>query len=234
MTAIAQMPIGKIISMSSYNSQASKIIDAITYRLPFRGVDTTYKGVVDDLFKLRLDILNQTESDAVVKISLPLKSSMTQELNNLVSEILPIYSHISKKMVPSLPKTESIETISLQGFKTITAFLPYKQAVQLADFVEDSLQIDFALIAFDCFASNLSTFPIAVSDDLYLFLKLAFERYAARAAFFKIWNPDDFETETQMLRSIKIVHAKMETDAGIFAFSAMSLNDVKNYFENTI
>jgi hypothetical protein len=230
MTAIAQMPLGQIVSLSkiSTDDKASKIIDVITARLSIRGVETTYQSIANDLFTLRLEILNKITIDDAQKLPLSINKTHPNESDKLIADILPIYLHIMQKMLQQ--PLQQIGTISLHDFHVATALMPREQGLYIEQFVEDSLKVDFALIAFDCF--QFSTLPPSVFFDLYQLLRLSFERYAARAAFFKIWDTEDFETESQMLRSIKILRARMNADAHIWAFKAQNIEQAKTYFEN--
>jgi hypothetical protein len=241
MTAIAQMPIGRIIASSkshvvsdlneSIEDKMSKIVDIITYRLPLRGVETTYKTIASDIFNLRFDIFSQITPEQLLTLSVPSDSEQT----GIAADILPIYLHIMQKVLSlNTFKQHKIERISLQGFHTATSFLPKEQAEIANSFLDDSLRVEFALIASDCFSSVDKKLTPSVAHDLYMFLKLSFERYAARAAFLKIWNTDTYNPYSQLIRNIQIVQAKMEGDAGLFAFRAKNLEDIKTYFEQTI
>ena len=263
MNAVAQMPIGRIINSSRAKTpttiysaprpskeaadmleeKLSKIIDIITYRLPIRGVEATYESIKTDIFSLRFDMLDEITIDQIRNIS---ESDFNEYktlsgLNSLVSDILPIYLEIMQALLASTyiqnntpyVQNKKIDRISLDDFYIATSFLPNEQAQVMNAFIEDSIRIEFAMIATDCFADEKKLTPLAASD-LYDFLKLAFERYAARAATFKIWDANSFQPTSQLLRNIQIVKSTMQVKGGAFSFQTNNLQDIKTHFEQAI
>ena len=256
MNAIAQMPIGRIINMSrskghavSYlsetiESKLSKIVDIITYRLPLRGAEVTYQSVASDMFALRFDMINQMSIKELMSLSESDESDTVgyknlTGLNCLVGEILPIYFHIIELSLHTAfagnrkyNNKNRIEPINLDSLRVATSFLPNEQGKIINDFVDDSLRVEFGLIASDCFAeTGLS--PLA-TDNLYQFLKLAFERYAARASFLKLWNLNAYLPTSQLVRNIQIVQSTMQAEAGQYAFQSSNLTDIKTHFATAI
>jgi hypothetical protein len=246
MTAIAQMPIGRIIALSKSKKRAtndlsesiedkfSKIIDTITYRLAVRGVEMTYQGIAADLFNLRFDVLELLSVEQLPTPQIEEVVMDTNGLKGLLSTILPIYLDIMQTVLASsVLKQNKIERISLHGFHSATSFLSDEQSKLANSFLDDSLRVEFALIAVDCFLECQEKLPPSVSNDLYQFLKLAFERYAARAAFLRIWNSDNFTDHSQLIRNIHIVQSVMENEAGLFALKSRNIEDIKTHFEHT-
>jgi hypothetical protein len=258
MTAIAQMPIGRLMSASRTVAQVagnavsdfsepiedklSKIMDIITYRLPLRGVETTFQNLEDDVFSLRFDFLAQITPSQLQFLTLVEGSYETHpsaRLDRLVADISPIYMSIIRSLFSANLEygatTFSADRISLKNFRIAMDFLPRRQSAQLQQLVDDSLRVEFALMAVDCFSdSNRKKLPPSVASDLYTFLKLSFERYAARAAFLKVWNSEETLFDSPLLRNIHIVQSRMESEAGVFAFKANNLADIKNHFEHAL
>lgn len=256
MTAIAQMPIGRLMSASrtvaqvagnavsdfsvSIEDKMSKIMDIITYRLPLRGVETTFKNLEDDIFSLRFDFLAQITPSQLQFLALSDGSFYIHSfarMNRLLEDICPIYMSIMRAIFSANVEygktTYSSDRISLTEFRLAMDFLPHPQSAQLQQFVTDSLRVEFALMAVDCFSgSSHPKLPHSVATDLYTFLKLSFERYAARAAFLTVWNSDETLFDSPLLRNIHILQSRMESDAGVFAFKANNLADIKTHFDH--
>ena len=256
MTAIAQMPIGRLMSASRTVAQVagnavinfsepiedkiSKIMDIITYRLPLRGVETTYQNLEEDIFSLRFDFLAQITPSQLQFLALAdgrYETHTSARLDRLVADICPIYMSIMRALFSANVEygktTFSSDRISLTEFRLAMDFLPRRQSAQLQQFVTDSLRVEFALMAVDCFSgSNRQKLTPSVASDLYTFLKLSFERYAARAAFLTVWNSDETLFDSLLLRNIHILQSRMESEAGVFAFKANNLADIKTHFDH--
>lgn len=185
----------------------SNLLDTVAFILPKRGINTTFKKLAADVFSLRFDVLPLLKSLDKMPSLVPTYTPKTR-LEKLVSDILPIFDVINKTIINSNPSP--IYRISLDELPAAWAFMPRWEAQRLTNFVEDSLKVELGLLIADLIHDGKIELDADQTEELRLFLRTAFERYAAQSITLGVLQPDMF-AQNQLMRNIIIVKSTMDT-----------------------
>ena len=222
-------PIGEMISFlyrkDDFNDEKTLIkdirslIDLIIIRTKKNGVNDTLKSLQDDLFKLRLEFINEPE----------LFNEITNNLNNSIQDrinlqynkttthknlelafvnSINIYNQISSNQFNLLAEDsfhlfKNIPKLDYKGFTNLIKSLPGKESKLILSYLDSSISLDYALIVSELIFDEKLKLKNTEIEKLILILKNSIEDYAVLSNIFGFWTPAD-EDETQWIRNIKI------------------------------
>ena len=186
----------------------SNLLDSIAFILPKRGVNATFKKLASDIFSLRFDVLPLIKAFDKSPNLEPTYTPKTS-LEKLVADIMPIFELINVTIINSNPSP--IYRISLDELPAAWSFMPSWEAQRLTNFVDDSLKVELGLLIADLIHDGKIELNADQTEELRLFLRTAFERYAAQSITLGILQPDTF-AKNQLMRNIIIVKSTMDTN----------------------
>lgn len=247
-----ETPIGEIINFLYNNEKLFKnkvlsrkiknLMDLINLRVKKDGVAYTLKSVEDNLFKIRLDIINDNQ----------ISKEITKNLNNTIQErinfqfsqntsqkklelafikSLSIYGEIVKNISDKLSQNtfssiKKANQIDYNNFKDLLKSLPGKENQYIISYLNSSIALDFAFILSEQIFDNKLKLNKIEIENLISLLKNAIEDYAVYSCYFGSWEPSD-DDESQWIRNIKIRISLFESKFQSDLDSKLSSNEIK-------
>lgn len=236
-----QTPIGEIINYIHRNSDSyenshvfskiEKLIDLIIIRTGKNGVHHSLDSLLDDIFKLRFEIINKPElidsifSDLNNHLEERIqqqfnKSTKYRELEQAFVNSINIYRQIADSILSKISDGPfvSIKSLSTYQYEDVVNFLnslPGRESQFILSYIKSSLALDYAFIVSELIFDNELKLKNSEIENLRLLLKNSIEEFGVYSSIFQLWTPEESD-ESQWIRNIKI---------RISAFDSMSLSD---------
>lgn len=205
-------------------SQIEHIIEFIIINTKHNGVESTSIEVLDDLFKLRLELIRSSEllRDFLSKIDQSVEEWILEQYNRRPSypdleqayvSTLAIYKEIMSSAHEESPTDEniSIESIpSYSDFNLILKSFPSGEQHMLLEYIKASLILDYCLITSDLVLSGELELIDSERKKLIELLKNNIELFGAYLNIYNRWTPSE-NNETQWERNIKIVSSHIRS-----------------------
>ncbi|RFC54869.1 hypothetical protein [Brumimicrobium aurantiacum] len=222
-------PIGEVINFLYKNDGLYKdepllrkirnLVDLIILRTEKDGVEKTLGSLEDDLFKLRLDIINESQllQDITKNINDTIqdrvigqfdKTTNQKKLELAFVKSLKIYGEITENILDKIPNNsfssiKNFPQLNYKSFIDLLQSLPGKESQFIISYLKSSITLDFALIVAELIFDNKLKLKKSEVENLVLTLKNSIEEYAVFSNKFGLWNPSD-DDESQWIRNIKI------------------------------
>lgn len=231
-------PIGKFILLFNQEpvlvkdgllkEKLENLIDIIKYRTQKKGLSYTSSTIQDDLFEIRVmlldylynspEILAEYESKIVKEIGEKFFYQKHKALGKAVSDTLEVYlqmfSGLSAIAGKDFHRPEKPTDIpSLSGLKLLQYLQPSKEFELLIKWIESSLQYDYFLIVAELFFNDeivLSETPMVLKENIVH----SFIEFGAYSIITEFWQPAPDE-QNQMIRNIIIRSAAIECEMGM-------------------
>lgn len=225
----SKTPVGEMINFLYKNDgfykekplfkEITTLVDSIIIKSKENGVNEALKSSTDDLFKLRLEIINDTNlsqdiiDDLNILIQERIEFQFSHNTNYKALEFafvsaLDVYGKISlnRKDFSSEDFFNSIKNIpqlNYTNFISLLKSLPGKESKLILSYLNSSISLDYALIVSELVFDDKLNLKKSEIDNLISILKNSIEDYAVFSYRFGFWSPSD-EDESQWIRNIKI------------------------------
>lgn len=246
-----ETPIGEVINFLYKNDsfyeekplfkEIRNLVDLIIIRSKKDGVAKTFKYLESDLFKLRLDILNESNlfqdiiGDLNNSIQERIKFQFKKTTNHKNLELafvnsISIYGEISSNLIELLPEKsfnsfKHLPQLNYEDFTDLLRSLPGKESKLILSYLNSSISLDYALIVSELIFDDKLRLKKSEIENLILILKNSIEEYAVFSYRFGFWSPSN-EDESQWIRNIKIRISLFESKFASDNDNNLSSNDI--------
>ncbi|MBL6448959.1 hypothetical protein JMN32_21795 [Fulvivirga sp. 29W222] len=222
-------PIGEIINYIHKNptpygtenlfKKIESLMDLIVIRTKKKGVNKALDSLMDDLFKLRFEVIDNHELVGSVFEQLSdliedriekqySKSTDHKDLEYAFVNAIDIYGKIASSIIEKVSNNPFVAINNLSSFEygnieTLLKSLPGQDSQIILSYLKSSIVLDYSFIVSELiFDGELHINKTEISR-LYSLLKNSIEEFAVYSNVFKLWSPDESD-ESQWMRNIKI------------------------------
>ncbi len=241
-------PIGEIINYVYKNPHSYKdrdllkkiesLIDLIIIRTNKNGINSALESLLDDIFKLRFDIIN--DSELVTSIFEDLnsaiedrikqqfnKSTKHKELEQAFVNAINIYGQIASSIIAKISNKPFVAINNLSSYQyddivVLLNSLPGRESQFILSYIQSSITLDYSFVTSELVFDNELKLKNSEIEYLRSLLKNSIEEFAVYSNLFDLWTPDECD-ESQWMRNIKI---RISTFESLFLRDKLSSDDI--------
>jgi len=245
-----ETPIGEIINFLYKSDNLNRdeylfkkvrnLVDLIVLRVKEYGLKETLHFLEDDLFKLRIELINESEilQDITKNLNKNIQNRIKLQFDNKTNQetlelafvtSIKIYGEIAENIIEkssenTFTSIKHLSKLDYKDFIDLLKSLPGKESQFIISFIKSSIALDFAIIVSELIFGNKLKLRKSEIENLILILKNSIEEYAIFSYQFGFWEPSA-EDESKWIRNIKIRISLFESKSISNNYTS---NDIKN------